>query len=104
MTRYVRHTWEDGREGITPMPPTEKDDATPSIKDVRYAVLPLEPGAWVTYDRLLCRIVNGVWYAKGDAIANAALCCKFGSLDDMSPSAEALGLLYPTQAQIKAMK
>jgi hypothetical protein len=70
----------------------------PSIKECRFAVLQLknEGEGYVVYDRLLCRIINGVFSYLGDALHVAQ---KYNedpnSPQDMAPNGLALGLIYP---------
>lgn len=77
----------------------EGEKAPPSIKDCRHAVLPLANGGYVTYDRLLNRIVNGVYYNSVEgALESAELYNEYdGSPQDMAPNGLALGLIYPRQ-------
>jgi hypothetical protein len=67
----------------------------------RYAVLTLAfdlkhcPRGYVIYDQGTGRIVDGVYAVKDMALAVAGHCCLHGPPDDMTPHAEALGLLFP---------
>jgi hypothetical protein len=68
----------------------------------RFAVLPLAPDGrnpcYVIYDRLTQRITNGVYFVLDLALANAANAEERGAdVADMTPNAEALGLLFPQQ-------
>ena len=84
---------------------TREWDGVPSIEQCRHAVLTVRhKGAdgqmtdgYVVYDRLLCRIVNGVFYGSpNDALDAAQLYNEDpGQPQDMAPSGRALGLLYP---------
>jgi len=69
----------------------------PSIKECRYAVLQIKNGGYVVYDRLLCRIVNGVFWGKEvDSPLEVARLYNDGHGNpDMSPNGLALGLIYP---------
>jgi|SRR6266568_4239779 len=77
---------------------THESASNPSIKDCRHAVLPLknEGLGYVVYDRLLCRIVNGVYYNLEMALGAAQSYNEYpDSPQDMSPNGDALGLRYP---------
>lgn len=76
----------------------------PSIAQCRHAVLEVRSvdphgnliSGYVTYDRLLCRIVNGVYYSLEGALKSAQAYNEYaGSPQDMSPNGLALGLRYP---------
>jgi hypothetical protein len=71
----------------------------PSIRECRYAVLQLNHGGYVVYDRLLCRIVNGVFWSKEveSALHVAQLYNEGHGAVDMAPNGLALGLIYPCQ-------
>lgn len=71
----------------------------PSIEECRFAVLQIKNkgNGYVTYDRLLNRIVNGVFY---DSLEGALASAEHYNEDpdapqDMSPNGAALGLKYP---------
>lgn len=76
-------------------------DGTPSIAECRHAVLPLakrnQRNAYVIYDRLLNRIVDGVYYVKLEAVL--AIAQHYNEYEharqDMSPNGAALDLFYP---------
>lgn len=68
----------------------------PSISECRYAVLSLASGH-VIYDRLLNRIVNGIFYTTAEDIIQVARNYNRGNgTPDMSPNGYALKLTYPT--------
>src|SRR2546421_11580420 len=80
------------------------ESEAPSIKECRFAVLHIknkkrngEDGhGYVVYDRLLCRIVNGVFYGDvGSPLEVAQLYNQGLGNPDMSPNGLALGLIYP---------
>jgi len=70
----------------------------PSISDCRYAVLRLSQGGYVVYDRLYCRIVNGV-YSSSSLEEALDLAKAFNNGMEvnpcMAPNGSALGLIYP---------
>ncbi len=81
----------------------------PSIKDCRHAVLHIknkkqngEDGhGYVIYDRLLSRIVNGVYYTSLEDVLE---CAQSYNEDpdcpqDMAPNGLALGLFYPVSQE-----
>lgn len=75
-----------------------REREAPSIKECRFAVLQLknEGEGYVVYDRLLCRIVNGVFRDLPGALGVAELYNKDpNSPQDMAPNGLALGLIYP---------
>jgi len=74
-----------------------RERKAPSIKDCRHAVLQVNNGGYVVYDRLLNRIVNGVFWEKGvdSALEVARLYNEGMGAIDMSPNGLALGLIYP---------
>lgn len=81
---------------------THEDEHAPSIQECRHAVLQIQngskPEAYVVYDRLLCRIVNGVYYMPlKDVLESAQSYNEHPELawQDMSPNGAALGLKYP---------
>lgn len=81
----------------------EKEDA-PSIAECRYAVLQVKNkgNGYVIYDRLLCRIVNGVYYMPLEEVLRCAqLYNEYPeySPGDMSPNGRALGLFYPKKGK-----
>ena len=66
----------------------------------RFGVLPLarhgRRARYVIYDRQTQRITNGVYFLLADALGNAASAEAYGAnVADMTPYAEALGLLFP---------
>ena len=67
----------------------------------RFAVLALErtwTARYVIYDRATQRIVDGVYASRVQALDVAAWLETEGEpVPDMTPNAEALGLLFPTQ-------
>jgi len=74
---------------------TRERDA-PSIKKCRYAALPLDTKRYVVYDRLLSRIVNGVFFGDLECVLEVARLYNQGEgREDMSPNGLALGLIYP---------
>ncbi len=78
----------------------EGDPYPPSIVECRYAVLQISNKGgrgYVTYDRLLCRIVNGVYYGSiQSALESAQMYNEYPeSPQDMAPNGVALGLHYP---------
>jgi hypothetical protein len=68
----------------------------------RFAVLPLASDGrvprYVIVDRHTARIVDGVCLARDLALEVAACCEQRGSPADMTPTAEALGLLFPSSS------
>jgi len=80
-----------------------REREAPSIADCRYAVLPLRKqrsNSYVVYDRLLNRIVNGVFFGDGngdlEGVLDVARLYNEGNGNpDMSPNGLALGLIYP---------
>jgi|SRR5712664_917817 len=81
-----------------------REREAPSIRECRYAVLHIknkkqngEDGhGYVVYDRLLNRIVNGVFYGDVDSPLEVAQLYNQGlGNPDMSPNGLALGLIYP---------
>ena len=78
--------------------PTREREA-PSIGRCRYAVLPLpnqQKESYVVYDRLLNRIVNGVFFGDLEGVLEVAELYNDGlGNPDMSPNGLALGLIYP---------
>ena len=88
---------------------TRENRGAPSIKDCRYAVLCVrakgtadkDTSGYVVYDRLLNRIVNGVFWDTGaeSALEVARLYNEGQGREDMSPNGEALGLIYPKKEQ-----
>jgi hypothetical protein len=75
-----------------------REREAPSIKECRFAVLQLKNKGegYVVYDRLLCRIVNGVFRDLPGALGVAELYNKDpNSPQDMAPNGLALGLIYP---------
>lgn len=78
---------------------TRESPNVPSIKACRHAVLQVKNkgNGYVVYDRLLCRIVNGVFYSLESALEVAqAYNNDPDSPQDMAPNGIALGLHYPT--------
>lgn len=78
----------------------EGEPRPPSIADCRHAVLTIKNTGgigYVVYDRLLCRIVDGVYYGSPDAALEVAQ--HFNESEsspwDMAPNGRALGLTYP---------
>jgi hypothetical protein len=66
----------------------------------RFGVLRLAPDGqtprYVIYDRQTQRITNGVYFVLDLALENAANAeCNGADVDDMTPCAEALDLLFP---------
>ena len=82
--------------------PTREREA-PSIGRCRYAVLPLpkqKHECYVVYDRLLNRIVNGVFFGDLEGVLEVAQLYNEGMGNpDMSPNGLALGLIYPEKGQ-----
>jgi hypothetical protein len=74
-----------------------REREAPSIKECRFAALQIKSGGYVVYDRLLCRIVNGVFWSEGvdSALEVAQLYNQGLGNPDMSPNGLALGLVYP---------
>lgn len=69
----------------------------PTLAQCRFAVLPLAHG-WVVYDRLLSRIVDGVYYLDTGAAMDVAEWFNSdgrAAEDSRPPNGDALGLLYP---------
>jgi|GEM_PF-4067770 len=83
------------------------ESEAPSIEDCRHAVLLINNGAqhqgYVIYDRLLCRIVNGVYYGTLDMALESAQAYNEENdyPQDMAPSGAALGLKYPKVSKEK---
>lgn len=78
---------------------THETEDAPSIAECRHAVLQLKNKGegYVIYDRLLNRIVNGVYYMP---LEQALLCAQDyndnpDAWQDMAPNGAALGLKYP---------
>src|SRR5690348_1087418 len=83
----------------------EEDPTAPSIKRCRHAVLTVKTKdaydndviGYVVYDRLLSRIVNGVF--GDDLVAALGVAKRYNddpeSPQDMAPNGLALGLIYP---------
>ncbi len=78
-----------------------REREVPSIKKCRYAVLPLKEqrgGRYVVYDRLLSRIVNGVFFGDLEGVLEVARLYNEGEgRADMSPNGLALDLIYPVK-------
>lgn len=74
-----------------------REREAPSIKECRFAVLQLHNEGHVVYDRLLCRIVNGVFYGDQEGALDVAQLYNKdpNSPQDMAPNGLALGLIYP---------
>lgn len=82
-----------------------EDPQAPSIRECRHAVLTIhnkdihghDTRGYVVYDRLLSRIVNGVFYGDLEGALQAAKLYNDDpeSPQDMSPTGLALGLVYP---------
>jgi hypothetical protein len=80
----------------------DKDEDAPSIAECRHAVLQIKNGskrnAYVIYDRLLCRIVNGVYYMPLQEVLECAQAYNDYpeySPENMAPYGSGLGLKYP---------
>lgn len=77
---------------------THENAGTPDMSKHRHAVLQLANGGYVVYDRLLNKIVDGVYY--GDVGFDDALgVAKWynegkDTPKDMAPNSDALGLIY----------
>jgi hypothetical protein len=104
-TQNQEFFYEDGRLRATiDVEITQERDA-PSIKACRHAVLTIvtrdnkgdEIHAHVIYDRLLCRIINGVF--DEDLVGTLRVAHLYNidpnSGQDMNPNGLALGLHYP---------
>lgn len=79
---------------------SERGIQTPSLESCRHAVLQINNSdkGYVVYDRLLCRIVNGVYYTLDLALASAQdYNDNPESPQDMAPNGLALGLIYPAK-------
>ena len=89
-----------GDDGEIFFPPHENmaDSPTPRIRDCRFAALQLGNKGYVVYDRLLSRVVDGVYWGA-DALENALGVAQLyndgGGNPDMAPNGDALGLHYP---------
>ena len=86
-----------GKKTIDVYLTNEKSDA-PSISDCRYAALRVNKGGYVVYDRLYCRIVNGVYSSSSlEEVLELAQAFNDGMEVNpcMSPNGSALGLIYP---------
>lgn len=81
----------------------EGEKAAPSIAECRHAVLPInnKGKGYVIYDRLLCRIVNGVYYMPLEQVLECAQHYNEdpGAPQDMTPNGLALGLKYPKKSE-----
>jgi hypothetical protein len=96
---------EQLRADIAVYPTAQEDAPAPSMSECRHAVLAIHnvtmeggPG-YVVYDRLLSRLVNGVFYTLEDALRVAQYYNKDeGAPQDMAPNGDALGLVYPEPA------
>jgi hypothetical protein len=85
---------------------TQESADSPQISQCRHAVLTIQTTdafgtpttGHVVYDRLLCRIVNGV-FAENELEGALIVAQRYNSdpnsPQDMSPNGEALGLTYP---------
>lgn len=95
------HT-EGGKLFATIQVELEASEAPP-INQCRHAVLPILKG-YVIYDRLLCRIVNGVYSSLGDVMGALGTALLYNERDDcpqdMNPTGRALGLIYPTKEEL----
>lgn len=72
---------------------------SPTVENCRYAVLPLSDQGYVVYDRLNGRIVDGV-YLESTGLAMALGVAQaynkgFDPGENMTPTGEALALIYP---------
>lgn len=76
--------------------PHEEAD-TPSVQEYRHAVLPLHgEDRYIIFDRLLGRIVDGVYSILPEALAMAHhYNTNEHAAQDMTPNSAALGLIYP---------
>lgn len=79
---------------------TREHGDAPSLKECRHAVLRVENKGgkgYVVYDRLLCRIVNGVFYMSLEEVLECAQYYNENpdAPQDMIPNGVALGLIYP---------
>lgn len=103
---YLPVRWNDGSLARIPRPRIYASE--PKISIMRFAVLPIENGShgWVIYDRYTSRITNGVFYHDFDnALEVAAYCSARGcDEDDMQPAAAALGLIFPDEKLVMAIK
>lgn len=84
---------------------TKEVASAPSIRSCRHAALTIQNVnshdevsiAYVVYDRLLCRIVSGIYRRSEDALLSAKLYNEQPeSPQEMAPNGYALGLTYPT--------
>ena len=76
----------------------EADAKGPSVMKCRYAVLPLANDGWVVYDRLLSRIVDGVYYINPEGALGVARWFNESAeaaQDSQPPNGDAMGLIYP---------
>lgn len=85
----------------------------PPIAQCRHAALEVRTtdtrgestSAYVTYDRLLCRIVNGAYACLEDALLSAQSYNERASApQDMAPNGLALGLRYPEVRKEKSIR
>src|SRR5579859_5736060 len=84
---------------------TPEDKGTPSMKECRHAVLRIknfttsgkDSTGYVIYDRLLCRIVNDVYYMSLEEVLECAQQYNEdpGAPQNMPRNGAALGLIYP---------
>lgn len=84
---------------------THETEDAPSIAECRHAVLTIETtsqtgetvSGHVIYDRLLCRIVDGVYYMPLEEVLESTQHHNEDpdALQDMTPNGAALGLKYP---------
>jgi len=85
---------------MTGWKPAQENAGTPNFLKARHAVLPISNG-YVVFDRVLGRIMNGVFYVLDDALDGAA---RYNESEDyhlgMLPNADALGLLFPEHGRL----
>ena len=85
--------FEGDREFFCLPPGNAEGSAAPTLRECRYAALQLGNKGYVVYDRLLSRIVDGVYYgplARKNALGVAQLYSDGYGLPDMSPNGDAL--------------
>ncbi len=104
LLKLERRFGEQHLEALIDVVVTHSEAQSPSLSACRYAVLPLadqpnttpERPPTVIYDRLLNRIVDGVYYMPLDEVLEIARAYHVSGWQDVrAPNGDALGLLYP---------
>ena len=104
-TRDQRFYTVDGKQKAEIDVDITHEREAPSIDRCRHAILHIknkkqdgtDGHGYVIYDRLLCRIVNGVYYTSLEDVLECAQMYNDDpdSPQDMAPNGWALGLIYP---------